>query len=266
MAFQLANSIRDVDEGPLRGRIYLPLDELAARRGVTPDLPASAGRHPRSSQRRAEQVERVRRLEQVMGPGIAMPHPPCGRASMRARIVDERGSSRDVEANDYEASTDATVPMGRRLAVALPAWRTARVGGDASSSRVRLMPSGQVCLGASGRQHALHPGRRWVATCVCWRPRPHHTYPTKVSSTRANPEHQVPDGAKASRPGRRTAAVSSAGPDSPMIAAPLVNGTMPKSESNAVGQQLEEHDDRVDNQNTRRPNSRVRATRQVGAR
>lgn len=126
VAFQLANFIRDVDEDLLRGRIYLPLDELAAH-GVTPDLLRQRRATPAVKSALAEQVERVRRLEQAARPGIAMLHPavrPCIDAAreLYCGIVDE------VEANDYEVfDRRATVPMGRRLAVALPAWRTARV-------------------------------------------------------------------------------------------------------------------------------------------
>lgn len=121
VAFQLANFIRDVGEDLQRGRVYLPLEELAAhgvsradleRRVATPSIKAAL----------REQVARVRMLEERSRPGIAMLSPdsqPCIDAArvLYCGIVDE------VEAIDYEVFTHrATVPMRRRLAVAAPAW------------------------------------------------------------------------------------------------------------------------------------------------
>jgi 15-cis-phytoene synthase len=125
VAFQLANFVRDVGEDLDRGRVYLPLDELARfgvgrddleTRVVTPELRAAL----------QFQVARVRRLEEQSRPGIAMLHPssqPCIEAArvLYCGIVDA------VEDIDYEVFTRrATVPTSRRLAVALPAWRDAR--------------------------------------------------------------------------------------------------------------------------------------------
>jgi len=82
----------------------------------------------------AEQVARVRRLEEQSRPGIAMlsaDSQPCIDAArvLYCGIVDE------VERIDYEVFTKrATVPLRRRLAVAGPAWvraRRARRGGSA---------------------------------------------------------------------------------------------------------------------------------------
>ena len=121
VAFQLANFVRDVGEDLERGRVYLPLDELAAfgvtradleKRVVTPDVRAAL----------AAQIARVRRLEEQSREGIAMLHPssqPCIEAArvLYCGIVDA------VEAIDYEVFDGrATVRMSRRLAVAGPAW------------------------------------------------------------------------------------------------------------------------------------------------
>ncbi|MFM9133864.1 MAG: phytoene/squalene synthase family protein [bacterium] len=142
VAFQLANFIRDVGEDLDRGRVYLPLDELARhgvdretleRRIVTPEVRAAL----------AEQVARVRMLEERSRPGIALLSPdaqPCIDAArvLYCGIVDE------VERNDYEVfQRRARVPLRRRLAVAGPAWvrarlarrRTAARGGDSGSGR-----------------------------------------------------------------------------------------------------------------------------------
>jgi len=125
MAFQLANFIRDVGEDLDRGRIYLPMDELARfgidraaleRRQVTPELKAAL----------AFQIARVRELERRSRIGIAMLHPAVQACIDTARelycgIVDE------VERNDYDVFTRrATVPRTRRLQVAAPAWLAAR--------------------------------------------------------------------------------------------------------------------------------------------
>ena len=125
VAFQLANFVRDVGEDLDRGRVYLPLDELAQfgvtradleKRTLTPEIRAAL----------EFQIARVRRLEEESRAGIAMLHPssqPCIEAArvLYCGIVDE------VEAIDYDVfAKRATVPMSRRLAVALPAWREAR--------------------------------------------------------------------------------------------------------------------------------------------
>ena len=125
VSFQLANFIRDVGEDLDRGRVYLPLDELARhgvdratleRRIVTPQVRAAL----------AEQVARVRMLEERSRPGIAFLSPdsqPCIDAArvLYCGIVDE------VERNDFEVfERRAKVPLRRRLAVAGPAWVRAR--------------------------------------------------------------------------------------------------------------------------------------------
>jgi len=124
VAFQLANFVRDVGEDLDRGRVYLPLDELAAfdvtradleKRVVTPDVRAAL----------AAQIARVRRLEEQSREGIAMLHPssqPCIEAArvLYCGIVDA------VEAIDYDVfDRRATVSMTRRLSVAGPAWARA---------------------------------------------------------------------------------------------------------------------------------------------
>ncbi len=125
VAFQLANFIRDVGEDLERGRVYLPMTELAEfgvtrevleRRIATPDVKAAL----------VAQVARVRELEERSRPGIAMLSPdsqPCIDAArvLYCGIVDE------VERIDYEVfDKRATVPLRRRVAVAGPAWIRAR--------------------------------------------------------------------------------------------------------------------------------------------
>ena len=125
IAFQLANFIRDVSEDLDRGRVYLPLDELAEH-GVTRAVLEQRVATPAVKAALREQVARVRALEESSRAGIAMLHPssqPCIDAArvLYCGIVDE------VERIDYEVfRTRATVPMRRRLQVAVPAWRRAR--------------------------------------------------------------------------------------------------------------------------------------------
>lgn len=125
IAFQLANFIRDVSEDIDRGRVYLPLNELAEfgvtradleRKVATPEIKAAL----------RFQVERVRNLEQQSRPGISMLHPSVQPCIETARIL-YCGIVDAVEQIDYEVFNHrASVPLTRRLAVALPAWRKAR--------------------------------------------------------------------------------------------------------------------------------------------
>ena len=125
VAFQLANFIRDVGEYLQRGRVYLPLEELQAH-GVTREVLEQRQATPAVKAALAEQVRRVRRLEESSRPGIAMLSPdsqPCIEAArvLYCGIVDE------VERIDYEVfDKRASVPLRRRLAVAGPAWVRAR--------------------------------------------------------------------------------------------------------------------------------------------
>lgn len=121
VAFQLANFIRDVGEDLERGRVYLPLEELAAH-GVT--RPVLEARVATDDVKRAiaEQVARVRALEERSRSGISLLSPdsqPCIDAArvLYCGIVDE------VERQDFDVFVRrATVPLTRRLSVAGRAW------------------------------------------------------------------------------------------------------------------------------------------------
>jgi 15-cis-phytoene synthase len=121
VAFQLANFIRDVGEDLYRGRVYLPLEELA-RFGVTRADLEKRVVDERLRNALRFQIQRVRDLEEASRPGIAMLAPdaqPCIEAArvLYCGIVDE------VERIDYQVfDKRASVPMRRRLAVAGPAW------------------------------------------------------------------------------------------------------------------------------------------------
>lgn len=123
-AFQLANFIRDVGEDIDRGRIYLPLDELAEY-GVTRETIERKVATPAFKRALQAQIARVRDLEAKSRPGIAMLDPACQPCIETARIL-YCGIVDAVEAIDYEVfERRATVPLTRRLAVAGRAWVTA---------------------------------------------------------------------------------------------------------------------------------------------
>ncbi len=121
VAFQLANFIRDIGEDLDRGRLYMPLDDLARFGLSRADLEKRVVTEQVRELLKFE-IERVRRLEQASRPGIALLSPdsqPCIDAArvLYCGIVDA------VEKIDYQVFTErATVSVPRRAQVALPAW------------------------------------------------------------------------------------------------------------------------------------------------
>ena len=123
-AFQLANFIRDVGEDLDRNRIYLPLDELAEF-GVSAADVRTRVMTPNLREALKFQVARVRRLEEDSRPGIAMLAPDSQPCIETARVL-YCGIVDEVEKIDYQVfEKRAKVPLSRRLAVAVPAWRKA---------------------------------------------------------------------------------------------------------------------------------------------
>jgi phytoene synthase len=116
-AFQLANFIRDIGEDIDRGRIYMPLDELA-RYGVSEEMLLRREMTPEIVEAIKFQIQRVRDLQDVAETGIQYLDPisrPCIRAAseLYCGIVDE------IEANSYDIFTKrATTSTWRRLRVA----------------------------------------------------------------------------------------------------------------------------------------------------
>lgn len=117
IAFQLANFIRDVGEDLDRGRIYLPLDELASV-GVDPEMLYARKLTPEIIKALKFQIARVRELQKEAAPGIDLLHPtsrPCIRAAseLYCGIVDE------VEAIGYDIfNKRAKTSSARRIRVA----------------------------------------------------------------------------------------------------------------------------------------------------
>nr|WP_155073017.1 phytoene/squalene synthase family protein [Streptomyces taklimakanensis] len=122
VAFQLTNFLRDVGEDLDRGRIYLPLDRLAAH-GVDRELLLWCRRTGRTDPRvRAalrELCETTRGVYREAEPGIGMLHPvsrPCVRTAfvLYGEILDR------IEDADYAVlRRRAVVSRRRRAAVAL---------------------------------------------------------------------------------------------------------------------------------------------------
>ena len=121
IAFQLANFIRDVAEDLNRGRIYLPLDELAEN-GVDEEMLYARKLTPEIIRALKFQIARVRELQKEADPGIELLHPtsrPCIRAAseLYCGIVDE------VEAIGYDIfNKRAHTSMARRIRVAGKAY------------------------------------------------------------------------------------------------------------------------------------------------
>ena len=117
IAFQLANFIRDVDEDLDRGRVYLPIKELA-QFGVTREMLEERVLTPEIIEALKFQIARVRQLQAEAAPGIAMLEAssrPCIQAAstLYCGIVDE------VEKIGYDIFNQrAKTSTGRRIRVA----------------------------------------------------------------------------------------------------------------------------------------------------
>jgi phytoene synthase len=138
-AFQLTNFLRDIDEDLLRGRVYLPREELAAH-NVDRELLAWCHTHRRTDARvrraLAEQHAITRGIYAYARRGIELLEPrsrPCVSTALTlySEILDR------IEDSDFAVfSSRATVGTVRRLQVGglglLRAWR-ARVAAAASA-------------------------------------------------------------------------------------------------------------------------------------
>jgi phytoene synthase len=117
IAFQLANFIRDVDEDLDRGRVYLPIKELA-QFGVTREMLEERVLTPEIVEALKFQIARVRQLQAEAAPGIAMLEAtsrPCIEAAstLYCGIVDE------VEKIGYDIFNQrAKTSTARRIRVA----------------------------------------------------------------------------------------------------------------------------------------------------
>ena len=121
VAFQLANFIRDVGEDLDRGRIYLPLQELA-KHGVTSQMLEERTLTPEIKSALKEQIARVRRLQAEAASGIKLLAPES-RACIEAASELYCGIVDEVEKIDYEIfKKRAKASTWRRIKVAAPAY------------------------------------------------------------------------------------------------------------------------------------------------
>jgi 15-cis-phytoene synthase len=125
-AFQMTNFIRDVAEDMRRGRVYFPEEDLAAFGVTRGDLaPGPAKANVRELLR--HEIARTRDIYRAAAPGIELLHRSsrdCIRtaSTLYAEILDA------VEHADYQVlDRRVSVPMSRRLRVALPALVRMRV-------------------------------------------------------------------------------------------------------------------------------------------
>ncbi|WP_318307460.1 phytoene/squalene synthase family protein [Amycolatopsis solani] len=118
-AFQLTNFLRDVGEDLDRGRLYLPLDELAAF-GVSRSLLEARRPDPRIRTAMAYFVARTRAAYRRAEAGVLLLRPES-RPCVRTALTLYQGILDEIVALDYDILTRrAVVPKSRRLVVALP--------------------------------------------------------------------------------------------------------------------------------------------------
>ena len=124
-AFQMSNFIRDVGEDLKRGRVYLPQEDLDTF-GVTREALARGVVTPLIRELLAFEIERTRALYAFAEPGVDMLH-PTSRDCVRTALVLYGEILDAVERAGYQVLTRrVSVPLPRRLAVALPGVRRAR--------------------------------------------------------------------------------------------------------------------------------------------
>jgi phytoene synthase len=125
VALQMTNILRDVGEDWRSGRLYLPLDELAAF-GLGEQDVAAAVVDERWREFMRFQIARARQLYEEAMPGIALLHRD-GRFAVSAAALLYRGILDDIEAHDYDVfSRRAFVSRGQKLTLLLRAFLYAR--------------------------------------------------------------------------------------------------------------------------------------------
>jgi 15-cis-phytoene synthase len=124
-AFQLTNFIRDIGEDLRRGRVYMPQEDLRTY-GVTREDLTCGVVTPRVRELLRFEIARTRRLYAEARPGIGMLH-PTSRDCIQTAFDLYSGILDEVERADYQVFTQrVSVPLPRRLRVALPRLMAAR--------------------------------------------------------------------------------------------------------------------------------------------
>jgi phytoene synthase len=125
LAFQLSNFIRDVGEDLRRGRVYLPMADLA-QFGVDRDRLARGVVDGPIRRLLAYEIARARQLYRSAEPGIRLLH-PTSRDCVRTALRLYRGILDAVERADYRVlDRRVSVSLPRRAAVAVPGLVRAR--------------------------------------------------------------------------------------------------------------------------------------------
>lgn len=160
-AFQMSNFIRDVGEDLRRGRVYLPQEDLDLFGVTRTDLAAGEITKPIERLLRFE-IDRTRAMYEYAEPGIDMLH-PTSRDCIRTAYVLYSGILGAVEKAGYQVLRQrVSVPMTRRLAVALPGmvratrarredrkWRTSTVAAQgARAAGTEVFPAAWQGTGA----------------------------------------------------------------------------------------------------------------------
>ncbi|GAA3804565.1 phytoene/squalene synthase family protein [Streptomyces phyllanthi] len=131
-AFQLTNFIRDIAEDLDRGRLYLPLEDLAAF-GVTREELEARVVTPRIRELLRYEIHRTRRIYTFAAEGIDM-LAPSSRDCIRTALALYGGILDEIERADHQVfDRRAAVSLPRRLRVALPAYLRARRQWEASA-------------------------------------------------------------------------------------------------------------------------------------
>lgn len=120
-AFQLTNILRDLQEDALRGRVYLPQDELQ-RFGVTAGDLRDGRRSPGFVRLMEFQTERARGLYARAAPLLPLLSPP-GRRVYAAMLGIYGGLLEEIQRRGYDVfSQRVELPVRRKLAIALRNW------------------------------------------------------------------------------------------------------------------------------------------------
>lgn len=128
VALQMTNILRDVGDDYHNGRLYLPLDELAAYHLQPDELPQQVQSSSWKDFMRF-QIERTRELYAAAMPGIAMLHPE-GRFAIQAAADLYKGILDDIEEHDYDTFTRrASLSQWEKLKLLPGIWQRSRTGG-----------------------------------------------------------------------------------------------------------------------------------------
>jgi phytoene synthase len=131
IAFQLSNFLRDVGEDLRRGRVYLPMEDLAVF-GVTREHLEHGVVDGPVRRLLAFEVARTREIYRTAHSGVRLLH-PTSRPCIETALALYGGILDEIEKADYQVlGQRVTVSRGRRAAVALPglgrAWAARRGG------------------------------------------------------------------------------------------------------------------------------------------